>query len=553
MLVIVEISIAKPMSHQICLHCTISFIVTTADQVFYDRLGVPAPTKCPQCRFQLRMSFRNERFLYQRECALCHKSTLSQYSADKPYVIYCRTCWWSDKWDPLDYGKVIDWSKPFFPQFAEVKLHTPRLALLNDGESENSDFCNRVNKLKNCYMIFDAVTNDNCMYGAGLYGDRDCVDCDYCDRCELCYDCSYCTECYNLKFSRECVNSRDSEFLLDCVGVSNSLMCVGLRNVEYHYKNKPVTPAELEQLRQTPPSQEEFEQFALTIPRRFYHGVNNEDSNGDHLVNTHAVHNSFQVRDSENCGYCYGVHHTKDSYDYTIWGEQAELMYEAHACGGQTSRTLFGNVVWYGHDTFYCDHCLNGAVDCFGCVSLKNQKNCILNKQYSPEEYQATKDKLIEQMKHPSTLRQAQGSGQAEWGNFFPESLSDFAYNETMAQEFFPLTKEQALAAGWTWQDNLPGTYGKADASKHIYDCATCKKNFRLVPVELAFYAKQNIPLPTRCPDCRHASRMQYRAPYQLWLRSCMNAGCSNTFQTAYSPDRKEVIYCERCYLQQTY
>jgi hypothetical protein len=525
-----------------CVHCQRAFQITDQDQAYYRRLAVPNPVRCPQCRFQLRMSFRNERFLYQRSCDLCHQAVLSQYSPDKPYVIYCRTCWWSDQWDPLAYGQNMDWSKSFFEQFSDLKLRVPRLALLNDGDSENSEFCNRVNKLKNCYMIFDAVGNENCSYGAGLYGNKDSIDCDYCDRVELCYDCSYCTNCYNLKFSRECVNSRDSEYLLDCVGVSNSLMCVGLRNVEYHYKNKPVSPEEMQRLRKLPHLSSEFEEFALTIPRRFYRGVNNDSSSGDQLVNTHAVQNSFQVRDSENCSYCYGVHHSKDSYDYTIWGEQAELMYEAHACGGQTARTLFGNVVWYGHDTFYCDHCLNGVVNCFGCVGLKNEKNCILNRQYSTEEYQVTKDKLIAHM---------QSTG--EWGNFFPERLSDFAYNETMAQEFFPLTKEQAIARGWNWQVQLPGTYGKADVTKQIYDCIDCKKNFKLISAELDFYRSQHLPAPTRCPDCRHLARMQYRSPYQLWERECMSDGCHNRFQTAYSPERNEIIYCDSCYQKAVY
>lgn len=525
-----------------CVQCQQSFAVTDNDQAFYQRIGVPTPTKCPQCRFQLRMSFRNERFLYQRECALCHQPTLSQYSSDKPYTIYCRTCWWSDQWDPLEYGKTIDWSKPFFPQFAAIKKAVPRIGLLNDADSENSDFCHRVNRMKNCYMVYDAVDNEDCLYGSGMYGNKDSIDCDYCDRVELCYDCSFCTECYGLQMSRDCLNCRDSQYLVDCIGVSNSLMCVGLRNVQYHYKNKQLTRAEFERVRKQSHSVEEFEEFTLTIPRRFYNGVNNDDSSGDHLVNTHAVQHSFQVRDSESCSYCYGVHHAKDSYDYTIWGDQAELMYEAHACGGDTSRIWFGNVVWFGHDTTYCDHCLNGAIDCFGCVGLKNQRNCILNKQYTQADYQQQLQKLINHMKETG-----------EWGQFFPPALSDFCYNETMAQEFFPLTKGQVLAGGWTWQDNLPGTYGKADPVKYIFACTQCQKNFKLIALELAFYEKQSIPLPQRCPDCRHAARMQYRAPYRLWERQCMNTGCSNRFQTAYSPERKEIVYCEACYKRSIY
>jgi len=30
-----------------------------------------------------------------------------------------------------------------------------------------------------------------------------------------------------------------------------------------------------------------------------------------------------------------------------------------------------------------------------------------------------------------------------EWGEFFPHELSPFGYNETVAQEYFPLTEEE--------------------------------------------------------------------------------------------------------------
>ena len=45
-----------------------------------------------------------------------------------------------------------------------------------------------------------------------------------------------------------------------------------------------------------------------------------------------------------------------------------------------------------------------------------------------------------------------------EWGEFFPIKYSESCYNETIAQLWFPLTKEKALEEGFRWQDDLPGT-----------------------------------------------------------------------------------------------
>lgn len=564
------------MEQRTCQHCQKVFTVRAADQAYYQRLQVPTPIKCPQCRFQLRMSFRNEHFLYPRQCVVCQRSTLSSYSEDKPYTIYCRACWWKDNWSPLQYGRDIDWSKPFFEQFAELRRVVPRAALLNDASSLNSEYCNRVSRLKNCYMVFDAVDDEDSLYCTGVYGVKDNVDCSYTDATELCYETIYSAQCYQLKNSRDCLNCHHSDFLADCVGVANSFMCVGLRNVSYCYKNKQLTQVEFERVLASyaldttagvERAAQEFSEFAAVIPRRYYHGVQNEDCAGNYLLHNKNVYYSFQTRSSENCAYSYGVHHAKDSYDYTIWGEDAELIYEGHAVGGQCSRLWFCNVVWYGQENYYCDHCLNGQSYNFGCVGLKNERYCILNKQCTEADFFTIRDRLIEHMRTTG-----------EWGQFFPPPLSDFAYNETLAQEFFPLTKTQAQAAGWQWQDHLPGTYGKETIStaamparisevpdsitQAILACRSCQKNYRIVQAELNFYRRLQIPLPRLCPDCRHTARLRHRSPYQLWQRQCMcqqadhahaNQRCSVQFETAYAPMQPEIIYCDSCYQKMIY
>ena len=110
-----------------CVQCSKTFEITHSDQQFYDQLGVPAPTYCPDCRAQRRMVWRNERTLYQRTCALCKKAIISIYDPKQPYVVYCYDCWYSDKWDGADYGQAIDFTRPFFDQFKELQLKVPRV------------------------------------------------------------------------------------------------------------------------------------------------------------------------------------------------------------------------------------------------------------------------------------------------------------------------------------------------------------------------------------------------------------------------------------------
>src|SRR3989339_1858718 len=111
-----------------------------------------------------RLSFRNERTLYKRTCDLCKKDGISLYPAGTPFPVYCYKCWWSDGWDPLDYS--IDWNKsiPFFKQFSDLKNKIPRIALLVIN-SINSDYTNIAEDNKNCYLLFAAGNNEDCMYG----------------------------------------------------------------------------------------------------------------------------------------------------------------------------------------------------------------------------------------------------------------------------------------------------------------------------------------------------------------------------------------------------
>jgi len=193
---------------------------------------------------------------------------------------------------------------------------------------------------------------------------------------------------------------------------------------------------------------------------------------------------------------------------------------------------------------------------------------CILNKQYTKEEYEALVPKIIQ---HMNEMPYVDKKGRVyKYGEFFPAELSPFSYNETIAQEYFPLTKEQAIEQGYTWKDPEEKNYqidiktqdipdnikdvsddiiGKVIQCSHNGECNhQCTKAFKIVPQELQFYKKMNLPLPRLCPNCRHYERLKQRNPLKLWHRKCMKPECTNEFETSYAPDRPEIVYCEECY-----
>ncbi len=112
-----------------CQNCKKDFTIESEDFVFYEKIKVPPPTFCSECRMQRRFIVRNERNLYHRECDLCKKKIISMYSKDKIFPVYCSLCWWGDEWDPIDCKMDIDFSKPFLSKFFLLMSKVPRLAL----------------------------------------------------------------------------------------------------------------------------------------------------------------------------------------------------------------------------------------------------------------------------------------------------------------------------------------------------------------------------------------------------------------------------------------
>jgi hypothetical protein len=286
------------------------------------------------------------------------------------------------------------------------------------------------------------------------------------------------------------------------------------------------------------------------FPRQFAQNLQCENSTGNYIIKSKNAKRCFDVKNLEDCSHCAQVIDGKDSYDVN-YCEHFELTYD-HIGFDDIYDVKFCNTCGFckncTHSAF-CKSCMN----LFGCIGLRDKKYCILNKQYSKEEYEKLVPKIIEHM---------QSTG--EWGEYLPAALSPFCYNESVAQQFFPLSEDEIKKRGYAWKprdhrDYQSQTYQIPDDIKEVSDdicqqilaCTDCGKNYKIIEQELKFYRKMNLPIPRKCPDTRHLDRMALRTPRQLWNRKCDK--CNADIKTAYSPDRPETVYCEKCYLKEVY
>jgi hypothetical protein len=536
---------------KICKQCNANFEVSDEDIKSLEKFSsvyngkkynLPIPDNCPDCRRQRRHTFRNERCFYKNKCGLCGQELISIYSEDSGYKVYCYKCWCGDKWDPIQYGQNFDFNNTFFKQFQDLEKKVPHMALMQDDTLENCEFVNYGGYNKSCYLSVGAFLED-VYYSASITKCRSCVDCLKCIDCELCYECVDCNNCYNLHFSQDCNNCSDSFFLKDCRQCSNCFCSSCLKNGSYVFKNEQLPKEEyfkrINEIVLTWESINNFtkirDELAFKIPKKYIHGENIENVSGDYLDNCAYLKECFDCFNLEKSIYCdFCAFQSNDLYDSTNSGLGSVLGYQVN--GGISLNNC--KFIYYGrnmNDCEYSQYALSTAY-IFGCVGLTHKQYCILNKQYSKDEYFDLLPKIIEHMIKTK-----------EYGQFFLSS--PFKYNETFAYEFSPLTKEEALSRGYEWKEEKKEI--SSVAAKEILSCGQCGKNYRTITRELNFYKKKDLPIPKNCFNCRHKKRMALRNPRHLWKRNCMK--CGKEMMTTYAPERPEIVYCEECYLKEVY
>jgi len=555
---------------KICQQCGSQFEITEEDVKFYDSVSptfdgkkfqIPLPKLCPPCRQQRRLAMRNERSLYHRKCDLTGKEIVSIYSPESPYKVYDQEVWWGDKWDPMDYGRDFDFSKTFAENITALYRDVPHMSLFTIN-CENSYYTNYALEQKNCYLIFGGGTNEDCLYGKFVSKCKDCVDCLAIYACQNCYQGAGSDDCYGCKYFVHCRNCSDGLMIEECSGCRNCAACFGLKMKQYCILNKQYTKEDYEKImseylpltsEKVTNLRKQFDELKKDLPHIQSHIYACENCSGEAVYNSKNCQYSFDTKDSEDCKFVHFTPKSHDTYDCSFCSPHG-TRFCYNVCSTvdlESSMACF--YVWYGTSLYYsmeCHHCQN----IFGSVGLKMKKYCILNKQYSPEEYEKQVAKIIEHMRKTG-----------EWGEYFSYSSSPFYYNETIAKEYFPLDKEQVEKLGSKWLDEKPemakdGEYftppediREVDESicNKILKCKTTGRVYKILPPELKFYKRMGLPIPLICPDQRHYDRIKLHDYYRLWPRAC--AKCGKPIETIYKPESLEVVFCEDCYLKEVY
>ncbi|MEI8229880.1 MAG: hypothetical protein WCG83_01960 [Candidatus Peregrinibacteria bacterium] len=577
------------MTQPSCTVCGQSFTVTQGDLTFYDHMSpvfngvkyaIPPPTRCPQCRLQRRLVFRNHTAIFQRPASPDGQTIFSMHPASAPFPVMRNEDWMKDDWDPCDYGRDYDFHRPFFEQFAELRTVVPQYARVT-LRCENCDYCNNLSDNKNCYMVFSMSLSEGCMFCEDTYECKDCLECTKVYNSERCYDCVDCLRCFNLQSSEACENCSESHFLTYCRSCSNCFGCSNLRHQQYCIFNEQKTKAEYEaflrQFQGTSYQEREamrsrFQQEALRYSRPHASFHLSENCTGNYLVESRNVVESCLIRQGENLKYCFNLtEHVNDCMDFSLTGRHAELIYESCTCVINVSRLRFCMQCRDGcSDLFYCYGC-DACQNCFGCTGMRRKQYCILNKQYTKKEYETLVPKIIDHMRNDgggglamnrsfSTSLTA-GSATGSWGEFFPESLSPMPYNRSFAQRYFPLTRSEAQERGFLWEDDDSKEFSNAidasllpdglpeDHTPLVVKSLQSGKPFRITTQEIAKCQELSAPLPRLTYQERMDERAVKLGGTRLFERTCARTG--KRILTTYPPEYPYILWEREEYVRE--
>ena len=293
-----------------CQNCKQNFVIEPEDFDFYKKINVPPPTWCPECRLQRRIVWRNIRSLNKIKCSAPghQEDIISLYTSNNNAPVYCQDYWWSDNWNPIDYGRSYDFSLSFFAQFASLASVVPRPNITNKN-AVNSEYAVGIN-IKNCYLVSSALDCENCSFSQSIYKSKDCLDSYNLQESELCYECINCTKSSRLSFCYNSHNCLDSSFLSNCRNCRNCFGCVNLRNKQYYIFNEQYT-------------KDRYKKEILKINSGNYSGLQDAKLNFKKVVlnNIHKYANLLKcqnvigdyVENSKNSQFCFDSHNLENS------------------------------------------------------------------------------------------------------------------------------------------------------------------------------------------------------------------------------------------------
>jgi|SRR5581483_117515 len=269
--------------------------------------------------------------------------------------------------------------------------------------SENCEYGNELYFCKRVFWGFDDVKCTDCSYIYDSFLCAQCLDCDYAVESELCYESVDPFKCFNCNYIEYCANLQDSSYCYNCYPGKNLFGCVNLQNKSFCIFNRQLTEDEYKEkikiYKTWAPERvlAEVEKLKKLYPIMPAVEAHNENTiYGNYIHYDKNCYLCFDAAHDENGAYLYDTFEANNTLDATYCGDHADLSYEV-----VSSARLFNcNYVYWSEkcqDSSYLFNCLN-VKNSLGCVDLAHKQYCILNRQFSKEEYEKISAEILSEI-----------------------------------------------------------------------------------------------------------------------------------------------------------
>ncbi|EKD33417.1 MAG: hypothetical protein ACD_76C00034G0003 [uncultured bacterium] len=470
--------------------------------------------------------------------------------------------------DFVSAGRAVDFKLSFFKQMRELQLAVPMLSDRNAQEPINSISKFSMGDVNSYFVMF--TKSRNTLFSGWSFDVENCS--------EL-FNTSFVTNSFNIadshhihncRFVRLSSNCLNSMFLFDCRNCEFCFGATNKRNKKYLWLNEQLSKDEWERryskidMRSRLRLDEMVLQFRQLVQDAIWPENFNEkaiDSIGEYLTNVTRVSWGYScldgVHDVKNVNY--GKGDSYDSADCSGLVDSNNCYYSVNSV--RSSQIKYSYSCQDSQKLEYCMQCMN-CEDCFGCIGLNRKKFCLLNKQYSEQDYW----KLVDEIK---CVMLSVG----DYGEFLPLSMSTGYFPEAGARfvgapktigveklgalDFDPNSEgaigmELSQAKDIIQVSEVPDNINDIDSNewvgKAVFD-PDFKRRFSYLRPEIEFHKKMGIALSRKHFISRFQSMIEELNNGRLETDNCSN--CENEIIVANSlsyPNR--TIYCKPCYLQ---
>lgn len=414
-------------------------------------------------------------------------------------------------------GVDYDDSKTFFDQIKILKQTIEFPNLSNYGWTENCEYADSAHNTKNAYLTFNTTwDNENILYSAcikwkctNIYNSVMVWD-----GCNNIYFCNGIIRSYNVFYSKYILNSNNIWFSTNLNWCSDCIFCEWLDNQKYCIRNEQYEKDQYHKEKNKILSQRDA---FLT----YYQSIS---SKGNNFGSSNSG-GSFVVWSEDVVGGSLSYHVKSWNNIVITWSpEWSERMYDVFiGWSGWSTDMYWCCMVWAAHHIYigesigmssniYYSFNIQDCSFCLGCIWLKNKSYCILNKQYTKEDWYEKVDEIFWQMEQDGILWQ-----------FFPASMNPFYFNDTAAYLIDPTFTKEEVTAKWYLRRDEPITVdipegaavAKTSELGQFESTADWEWNinisilkkiiqdeqgnvYRIVPMEYEFLMKYWLPLPRK-------------------------------------------------------